>query len=145
MILLDTCTFSCVFRKDSQNHYEFKPVLDYLNSKKGKIAYGGTKYKKELRNASRYLKFIVNLERAAKVVRCDDVEVDQMMKWVSEQETDPDFDDPHLIAITIVSKLSVICTSDKRAFRFIKKKALYPKRFTRPRIYSGAKNKDLLL
>lgn len=144
MILIDTCTLHCVFGTDSDDHSQFKPVLDFLYNKNGKFVYGGTKYNDELKKAKKYLKFITQLEKAAKVIRCSDNDVDEMMDWVSAQEDDPDFDDSHLIAIVIVSKTPIVCTRDKRAMPFIKKSSLYPKRFKRPKIYASLRNKKLL-
>jgi hypothetical protein len=137
MILVDICAMSCVFEETNKEHSKFHPIFCCLNNGNGVLVYGGKKYNNELKKAKSYLRYVAHLERASKVFHCDDKKVDSMMEWVVKQETDPDFDDPHLIAISIVAKNTIICTNDKRAIRFIKKKTLYPKYFTVPPIYTN--------
>ncbi len=65
-IIIDTNAFAPVFDRTSQNHAEFKPVLDWIVSGKGKIVYGGTKYKLELGKAYKYLKLFAEFKKINK-------------------------------------------------------------------------------
>lgn len=143
-LIIDTCCFARVFDSDNEEHSEFEPVLSWVTKGDGRVIYGGSKYKKELRKAHKYFSLLVELGRRGRVIRVDDGLVDSEEMKVKGREEDEDFDDPHLIALVIVSRCRIICTNDKRAHKFIKKAALYPKGISRPSIYSGRKNADLL-
>jgi len=106
-IVIDTCTFASVFNKDAIDHREFRPVLEWIVVGKGKVVYGGATYKKELRKARNYeIRFFAELRRNGKVVDVDKIKVDQTEKKIKAQNINPNFNDPHLLAIIIVSKLS---------------------------------------
>ncbi len=47
-IIIDVNALNEVFNTDSVNHLEFKPVRDWIIEGKGKVLYGGTKYRDEL-------------------------------------------------------------------------------------------------
>ncbi len=144
-IVIDTNTFASVFDKSSKHHDEFKPVLDWIVYGKGKIVYGGKKYKQELRQARKYLSLFLELDKAKKIVTVGDDRVDEQQRDVQAVVEHRDFDDPHLIAIIIVSGCRLICSSDSRAYPFFKDGKLYPKHAQRPKIYSGhSSNIDLL-
>jgi len=145
LLIIDTCCLANVFNSDDQEHKNFEPVMTWIKKGKGQIVYGGTTYKKELSMAVRYFSLLAELNRRGRVLQVDDDLVDQEEKCVKGKEANKDFDDPHLIAIVIVSGCKVICTNDKRAHRFIKKKNLYPKGFKRPAIYSNKRNSNLLI
>jgi hypothetical protein len=51
-IIIDTNRFSSIFEEENSDHDEFKPILDWIIFGKGKIVYGGTKYKQELTRAA---------------------------------------------------------------------------------------------
>lgn len=144
-LIVDTCCFSNVFDPTNANHADFKPVLVWVTKGGGRVIYGGTKYKSELKKSGRYLSLLVELSRRGRVVILDDKLVDAVEKVVRGKENNPDFDDPHLLALVIVSHCKVICTNDKRAHKFIKKSSLYPPGMSRPSIYSSKKNSDLLV
>jgi hypothetical protein len=74
----------------------------------------------------------------------DEKRVDEKQAELEKLVNHKNFDDPHIIAIIIVSGCQIICSTDDRAYPFFKMKELYPKNFTRPKIYSGLNNKDLL-
>ncbi len=143
-IVLDINCLSPVFNKEDEYHDDFKPVLNWIIKGKGKLVYGGKKYKEELRKAKKYLKILILLKKRNKIVEIDDKKADKEHKKLLEKIEEPDFDDPHLIAIIIVSGCKLICSVDKRAYKFIKEKSLYPAHFETPRIYRGKSNKNLL-
>jgi len=143
-IIIDTNTFSSVFDGSSANHEEFKPVLDWIVVGSGKAVYGGSKYLEELRKAQKYLKIFRLLSDCKKTIKVDNSKVDSVEADLKSRVEHRDFDDPHLIAITIVSKCKLICSSDSRSYAFLKQPALYPKNFEKPKIYHSSANKDLL-
>jgi hypothetical protein len=142
-IVLDINCFPSVFKEDTENHQEFKPVKNWIIEGKGKIVYGGTKYFEELAKLPQYVRFINSLKRAGKVVTIDDKKVDNKQQELSRFEN-KDFDDPHIVAILIVSGCCLVCSSDRRAYPFFKNNEWYPKGRNIPKIYSGSQNQDLL-
>ncbi|MFA7347827.1 MAG: hypothetical protein WCZ86_08720 [Desulfurivibrionaceae bacterium] len=143
-IILDTCAFSSVFDPTSSEHAEFKPLLTWLTQGKGKLVYGGTKYKSELANAIKFLKIFGHFNRAGKLVEVDDETVDLFEKEISSVINEKACNDPHLIAIVIVSKCRLICSSDKRSYKYLKQSRLYPKGVRAPKLYTKSKNSGLL-
>jgi predicted nucleic acid-binding protein len=143
-IIIDTNVFAHVFNKKSTFHIEFTPVQEWIIKGKGKIVYGGSKYKKELRLAVKYFKLFVELEKINKTVKLDDSEVDKREREVSKAKKHHDFNDEHLVAMVLASGCRLVCTKDSSAMPFIKDQIFYTGAAKRPRIYSGKKNKDLL-
>lgn len=143
-IVIDINCLGSIFNKNNTDHEAFRPVYDWIIHGKGKMVYGGTKYKKELRNAGKYIKLLTQLKKAGKIIEVNDREVNKCHDELDAVIQHSDFDDPHLIAIIIVSGCRLICSLDKRAYQFIKKKELYPAHFKRPKIYSGKSNSNLL-
>lgn len=144
-IIIDTSAFASVFNPNSQNHNQFEPVLDWIVFGRGKIVYGGAKYLEELTRAQKYLRLFTELDRQGKIVHINDEEVDREQQRIEELIGDPDFDDPHLVAIVSVSRCNLICSEDRRAYPFLKDRQLYPKGCKPPKIYSSRKHKALLI
>ncbi len=143
-IIIDICALSSVFVTDSSAHRDFRPLKKWIVFGRGKVVYGGTKYKQELKKAFKFIKIFGQLKRAGKIVELSREDVDEAQKEVEQEIAHRDFDDPHLVAMVLVSKCRLICTNDDRAIPFLKNSKLYPKHFSKPRIYKSAKNADLL-
>ena len=143
-IVVDANTFSKVFNPSDKEHVEFEPVYIWITKKKGKLVFGGSKYAQELRDANKYHKLFNILKDMGKVVEVDAADVDSYEKVLIKKLKHRDFDDPHLIAISVISGCLLICTNEKKAIKFIKMKTLYPKGHKRPSIYSCSGNKDIL-
>jgi hypothetical protein len=143
-IIIDICTLADVFEKDSVNHVEFAPVLRWISCGKGKLLYGGTKYKKELIR-TKYVRTFLELRKSGKAVALDDNEVDQQHAIVRGKKESKRYNDPHLVAIVIVSQCRVVCTKDTGAMKFLREKAFYPKNIRRPKIYCRKSHKNLLV
>lgn len=144
-IIVDTNCFACVFSRNSKDHTDFAPVLDWILEGHGFLVFGGSKYWGELTECKKYLHFVNLLKKAGKVYVCDGSKVDEMQKYYEEKIVDPDFDDPHLPAIVRVSKCRLICTKDIRSKRFVTSRDLYPQRFHIPQYYSSKKDARLLI
>lgn len=143
-IIVDTCAWSRVFSASDKNHSEFEPVLKAIRTRVCNLQWGGSKYLAELRKCPKYMGIHVELQKQGSATRLPKELVDAATEIVAKLESDPDFDDAHLLGLQIVSKSHVVCTHDARSHKFLKKKSLYPKRHRRPKLYSGLASKALI-
>ena len=143
-IVIDINTFPCVFEKNSKCHHEFSPILDLIDQGRGVIVYGGSKYKEELRRANKFLKIFRLLKEQNKVCEVDQFLVDEREILLIAQTQGSDCDDQHIIAILGISRCGLLCSADKRSFKFVKDRRLYPSNCSRPKIYTGKLHKGLL-
>lgn len=142
-IVIDINCLSKVFNTDDIDHEEFIPVKEWIISGKGKIVYGGAKFKQELRKTTEYRRLLTIFKRFQKIVEIDDNKVDRRFSEIVEL-VDKNCDDPHLIAIFDISGCKLLCSHDDRSFPYIKDKQLYMYNKP-PRIYKGKKQKLLLV
>lgn len=143
-IIIDINVFGDVFNEKSILHIEFQPLKHWILNGKGKIVYGGSKYKRELKQAAKYLKLLVELDKINKTVKLDDGKVDEKEQEVNEAKNHPAFNDQHIIAMVLASGCKLVCTKDSSAIPFIKAPLFYKGIHKRPKIYSGKQNKNLL-
>ncbi len=144
-LVIDINTLSCVFNETNADHEEFKPVFDWIEAGKGKIVFGGTNYMKELRKARQYLRLFADYSKKRKTVRLNDNEVDKHEKEIISKVNDPDCNDPHIMAIIAVSKCKVLCSNDKKSYKYLKNPKFYPKGVDRPKIFSRKSCENLLV
>ncbi|MHA6787438.1 hypothetical protein ACWA6H_07050 [Pseudomonas bijieensis] len=123
-MVLDINAFHLVFGQ-SKGHESFKPVLDWLLHGRGKLVMGGSKYDEELAKMQKYLRLISLLKSSRKVVRADDNAVDQRAIEITRACPDPDFDDPHMVALLSVSGCKLFCSEDQRSYKYIKNREWY--------------------
>ena len=144
--VLDVNSFHRMFDRNSKEHADFAPLLEWLyDNPRTSLVIGGTTYGDEIGRLSKYLGYIVELERTRKLSRIDDAVVDSEEKRVADLVTHRDFDDPHIVALFCASGCLIFASHDKRADRFVKMKELYPKNHRRPRIYRSRRQKKTLL
>lgn len=143
-IVIDINTFSMVFDEKNANHFNFKPIKDWLERRQGIIVLGGTKYLQELKHNRSHRRIIIQLRNAGLAVRIDDNAVDQREALVKQLCTESHCNDHHLIALLAISGSSILSSLDAEAYPYIKNKQLYPKGSQRVRIYSSSRNKRLL-
>lgn len=141
-IVIDTNTLHLVFKKNTSQHIDFKPILSWIVYGKGKVVFGGTKYNVQLRRARSYLGVFAELDRAGKAVKLDDNHVDKIQHCIDQEL--PDCNDTHLMAIIIVSKCKLLCTCDRTAIPNIKNPSYYPSDIKPPKIYCQSRNQNLL-
>jgi hypothetical protein len=111
---------------------------------KGKMIYGGTKYKTELSQVVSVLPLVAELRRAGRVLLVDDARVDETALELKRRFPEPKFNDEHIAAIVIVSRGRVVCTKDKVATAYLKTAGLFrPFGTRRPKIYRSSKNSAL--
>jgi len=77
-IVIDVNAIPSVFNPSAGDHCEFRPILDWLESRKTKVVYGGTKYKEELSKMPQYFSILVEMRRSGKVHEVCDVSVDRV-------------------------------------------------------------------
>lgn len=143
-LILDTNCFANVFNKSSEKHHEFEPILKWITKGKGKLVYGGTTYKLELKKARKFIPIFNLLKQIGKAIEVDNNTVDQIESEIKTLIDDSDFDDQHLPAIVRASRCRVICSEDKRSIKFVQNRTLYPKGIDIPKYYCGKRNKRLL-
>jgi len=142
-LVIDANVFCAVFCATSKEHTKFEPIKRWVTKGAGFIVYGGTKYKDELRKASKYMGFFTELSRKNKVKMINDQIVDQHQALV-ETIAGNSCDDHHIIAIFRASQCRLFCSNDKRADEHIKNRHLYPKGQKIPSIYRDIRHKRLL-
>lgn len=136
-IIIDANSLSKVFCVQNKQHKPFKPVLDWIIQGRGKIVFGGTKYREELVNCYKFVRIMTEFDKAGKVVRICDEEVDKKEKQLITRFGSNQFNDFHIVAIVIVSGCRLVCSTDKDSHTFLKEKSFYPRGFKRPCIYLG--------
>jgi predicted nucleic acid-binding protein len=143
-LLIDTNVFHIIFDKTHKEFAEYEPAHICLLYRKGAMSYGGTKFLEEIKPyVKKYGRLFNELKRKGKLIELNKGQVDSETKRIKDVESDPDFDDPHLIACVIAGKLSIVCTNDKRADRFILNKKFYPKGISKPKVYRNKQNAHL--
>lgn len=142
-LIIDTCVFGSVFNNKAPTHEEYNPVHKWILSGKGKVIYGGSKYLNEL--SPKYVKMLILLGKMNKAIKLPNSEIDEIQKRLESEVDNPDFDDPHIMAMVMYSKCRIVCTQDKRSIKFLKDPSLYPKEVHVPKMYCSKANKDLLI
>lgn len=136
-MIIDANTIPCVFSCTNQKHNDFKPVLKWLIYGKAKLNLGGKLLTKEIAEKQKsYMPFLLELNKFNKIHMFKSQIIDNKEKEIKQKESDPDFDDPHIIALSIISNTQVIVTDDARAFKFLKKIKEYDKNANVPKIYT---------
>lgn len=143
-IVIDANTFASIFNINSADHQEYRPVKDWVTNGCGFIVYGGTKYKKELERATKYLRIIVELRKAGRVKEIDDMLVDEHQAQVEALVNDVNCNDAHLIAIFRVSRCRLLCSNNLRSDRYVKDRSVYMHNQRPPLIYRGRRHRNLL-
>lgn len=137
-LVIDTSCLAKVLDINNRQHYRFEPVHKWITKGRGSVVFGGTKYKRELKNVPKYLGVLAELNRQGRVIQLSDPQVNRIAEEVSKTVNRNDFDDEHLIAIVRVACCVVVCTDDARAVPYLKRADLYPGGVKRPKIYKHA-------
>lgn len=142
-IIVDTNTLGLVFNEKCRRHSEFKPVHDWIIHGRGRVVYGGSKYKKELQNAG-LVPLFLQLKNSRRAVEIKEGLVDGREAELIDLTQDTDCDDQHVIAILCVSRCLLVCSEDSRSYKFLKLRKFYPKGYKGPKIYRSLNNIGLL-
>lgn len=143
-IVVDINTFPSVFDEDNDDHTDFSPVKDWIERGDGFLLYGGTKFKQELLQSHRRVRFIRLLRDAGRAFEISGEVVDAIQAIVEAKVANTGCDDPHVIALLVAARCGLLCSRDKRSYPYIKDRSLFPKGSPRVRIYTGRRNIKLL-
>jgi hypothetical protein len=147
-MVIDANTISIVFNGKNDRHMEYDELTKWFLYQQPKICLGGYLLKKELKEKMfGYFTLLVELSRFNKVHFISDNDVDALTEQIRMKDANPDFDDPHIVALIIASRAKLLCSDDARSFCHIKDNKLYPKGFDIPKIYTAIDHKpqkDLL-
>lgn len=143
-VVIDTNTLASVFNEKCSKHAEFRPVLEWIQSGRGLLVYGGTRYKEELAKAFHYLKLVRQMRDAGQAVAICDKAVDTRETEVRRKTNGSQCDDQHMIALLGASRCTLFCSDDARADPYVKDRTLYPARMPRVRIYRSHQSNHLL-
>lgn len=143
-IVIDTNTLAPVFDSNCAVHRAYAPVKNWVMSGKGRVVYGGTRYMEELKKARRYLRVILQLRIARRAVEIECSKVDARETELTTKTAGTNCDDQHIIALLCVSGCKLVCSNDKRAFRYFKDRTNYRGARYAPSIYSNRGHKHLL-
>lgn len=136
-MIVDANVIPCVFSSKNAKHNDFKPVLQWLLFGKAKIIMGGKLWTKEIAEKQKsYVPLLLEMNKFNKVHFYDNTIIDSKENEIKSKEQDPDFDDPHIIALCIISKAKLLCSDDSRSFKFIRKIKEYDSNSVVPRIYT---------
>ena len=139
-VVIDSNSLACVFCKTNSEHQYFIPLLKWIIEDKAKIIIGGSTYISELEKAISIYKLILELNRCGKVFVAPKKDVDAEESRIKSMGYEcHDFDDPHIVALIVVSSCKVLCSNDLRSFPFVQMRCFYPKGKCRPKIYTSAK------
>jgi hypothetical protein len=140
-MLVDANLIPIVFKSSNYLHNKYKPIINWLLYGKGKLVFGGYYFEKEIKESLiGFMPLIKELTRLNKTHYFSNEDVDVLTKEIKNRIKDTDFNDPHLVALLIISKATVFCSNDKKSFKFIKEKSLYPKGQNMPRIFSASEH-----
>ena len=141
-VVVDANTLPILLNPRNSRHSEYIDILNWIIFGKSKITLGGYLLKKEIaEKLSSYLPAIMEFSRFQKVHFIDNDEVERETEKVKEKENNDDFDDPHIIALIIVSKARIFCSDDARSFKFVNDVKFYPKNYSKPKIFTSINHK----
>ena len=141
-MVIDVNTISCVLSSKNEKHKLFLPVLKWFLYGKAKICLGG-KLEDEYNNLLSYQPLFKEFAKFNKIHKIGESLIKGKENEIIEIEKDRDFDDPHIIALIIVSRAKVLCSDDSRSFKYVHRIKEYDKRAIIPKIYTTS-NKHLL-
>lgn len=124
----------------SPPHPDYIPVFAWINDKDGILVYGGKLARELLRN-EKMKRLLVQWDRAGRARRFSD----DALAPAERRIVDSGFlrsDDPHILALAIVSQTRTICTEDRDLWTDFKDRRIVP--FGGCRIYRRDQHNRLL-
>lgn len=145
-LVIDINVIGSVLNPKAEHHSDFEPILYWITHGKGKIIWGGTKYKNELKGG-KYLGLLNDLGKKRKTVKIDQEKVDEIETRLKNECRGSEFkgfNDHHIVALIIASKCKLICTGDFESDHFLKNRSLYPDDVGVPSIYKNISHRHLI-
>jgi len=143
-IVIDVNRVPSVLNPKSSDHVEFQPILDWIDRRRTKIVYGGTKYTDELSKMKRYFAILTEMKRAGIIEVLDKVTVDLEQANINQRTTHKNFNDQAIVAIIIVSRCRLLCSNDTSSLTFVRARNLYPRGIEPPKIYRDRRDRRQL-
>jgi hypothetical protein len=144
-VVIDPPLFIPIFKTKDPKHKEFVHLINWVKKEgKGKLVFGGDEYLRQLRKISSILPYLQELRKIHKIINVDSRLVNAAEKFAIKQAKTANFDDAHLVGIVSVSGCRVVAVDDPRCHRFLKSSKLYLNNVKPPKLYTGAKNKNIL-
>ena len=116
------CTDFCTRPKSTG----FTRVHSWLDSGKGRIVIGGTKYRKELSGIGDAMRLLAGYAQAGIAIQYSDAPIDAEAAQI-ERESVHNSDDEHVLALARVSGARILCTDDRDLMSDFKDVNLVPK------------------
>ena len=143
-VVVDTDSLSKVFDKTNKEHKEYEPLhKSIIEQKRSVIMYGGTKYTNELKRAGKFFRLFAELGKIGMALMLNAQAVNSEEERIIGLANDRKFNDPHIIAIVVIGRCNIICSSDTNSHGHYKNSLYYPKHL-RPKIYNGLASSDIL-
>jgi hypothetical protein len=119
---------------------DYDPLFSWINDRDGKLVYGG-KLAVEMARDSKTMRLLLQWGRAGKAIRFLDKDLVEEEARISNSG-EMVSDDPHNLALAVVSKTRLLCTDDRNLQRDFKNRLLVP--MAHCRIYQNSDHQDLL-
>lgn len=143
--VLDVNSFHRFFDPNCKDYADFEPLHGWLYDNSGpKMVFGGTKFRKEMSQLKKYHGYLIELKKMRKLIEIDKDKVDCEELRLIDLVSEPDFDDAHIVAILSISGCLLFASHDKRSFKYVKNRALYPKNSSKRFVYSRRRHLSLL-
>lgn len=143
-IVVDANTWGYVFQENNKKHSDYLPVFRWITKGPGFVVYGGSKYREELKNASKYYGIFLELKKKGRAKEVNPNLVDKHEADVRRAAGTPKCHDAHLIAIFRVSGCRLLCSDDRRSDTYIKNRKYYLAGQRPPSIYRSNVHQHLL-
>ncbi|SHK99958.1 hypothetical protein [Fibrobacter sp. UWB12] len=136
-VVIDANVISSFFKSGNEKHEKLVPLLKWVVLGRAKIVLGGKLYTEEIvEKQDSLISFIKELNNFNKIHFFSNEDVSNVESQIKKIEKDTDFDDPHIIALLIVSRATVLCSDDSRMFKYVHKIKEYNKLARTPKIYT---------
>ena len=103
----------------------FTEVHSWLNSGKGGIAIGGTKYRREVGRIRSTIPLLAGYAQAGIAIQYDDAPIDAEAARIERAERNKS-DDEHVLALARVSGARILCVDDDDLVSDFKNRSLVP-------------------
>lgn len=131
---------NCLTKVFPSADIEFLPIIKALTSGDARLVYGGTKLLVEYKRVYEAWKMIVALDKAGRTKKVNGAEVDAMEKKLMAAGQLKS-DDPHVIALAMISGARLLCSNDKELHAdFTNPLVLQPRGY----VYQKASHKGLV-
>lgn len=122
---------------------DFSIACAWIREGKGKLVFGGTKYRAELARVGPALRVVVELNRIGKTVQLADSSVDAREAEIAAR-SDLESDDPHIIAMVQESGCCVVCTKDRALQKDFSKRFRQRFGIKKPSVYKDKRHRRLI-